>query len=402
VLTLLGGGDEAWTLLSGVKNLDRIPQVEIAKAWSCFERWEYEESIPFLKRYLEFENDPYRRSAGFINLAEAYIFSGRQLEASNALDLAFGQIEKSNHRLLANAYHVRAQLHFEAGRISHSDRDVAAAKLLFGTAPNSDSLLIERQAAINAAFRENDLERLVAARKKFQELRSWENVRELDFRRLSFRSDSRNFRHLYWGTPYPAFRKRMETTYGLSDLGGEYYWKRKHRHYLNLQTGDILRGRESVSSLTKQNRVLVEALTRDFYSPPSINRLFQRVFPGEPFHFDSSPARVRQAIKRLRKSLVEDRIPLSLSVEHGTFNLILWPEFSIRLESKTHFADRRPSELQTLVQRFSEQRVFTTQEACEALNAPKTTVLRVLADAIRTQRLRREGIGRSTKYRLIG
>src|SRR5207302_175208 len=66
---------------------------------------------------------------------------------------------------------------------------------------------------------------------------------------------------------------------------------------------------------------MLQSLALDFYRPLQLAELHERLYPREYFNPFSSPDRVHQAARRLRRWLQENRIPLGISEELGQYRL---------------------------------------------------------------------------------
>lgn len=385
----VGYGGEALALLRGIPP-DHHPDLLLAQSWCLFERWEFAPTVPLLRAYVARQEDPYLRLAGEVNLGEALLACGDVEESRLLLDAAIRQSEKDGHvRLLANALHLRARANVALGKISDSDRDLERAYALFGGIDASDAILIRRQRAINEALRTRSSAPLRRFRAEALRAGDAESVRETDLAQLSLAPSRALLDRLYYGTPYPRFRRGLRGA-----PSATFTWGSRSGPVFDLGEKKV-RWRDGAVVLTSQYRVLLLTLLGDFYRSPSVGGLFAGLFPGAYFDPATSPARVHQALKRLRRWFRENRIPLDVVCARRRYSLVPRGPVAVRIP----LALRKSESLDPL-SRLEEGLAaeFTAKQARELLGLSKATVTRLLASAVDSGKLARRGRGKLVRY----
>lgn len=396
LLTLNGCVLEAIHLLDNL-DLKLHPDALLAKSWCHFELWEHERAVPLLLEYVERQRSPYYRAAGAINLAEAYLAAGNDAAALDLLSRTIPALKKEGfRRLLANALHWRAQAHGRAGQPTRARADLREALSLFGKTSVSDALLIRRQIAFQAAEEARSAGPIQEFREEARVARDWESVRECDFQALRLRFRRSLYERLYFGTPYEAYRRRMAEAFGETRPPREFLWGDRGAPTLDLarRTGPQER------KLTRQNNALIDALLRDFYRPVTVGELFARLFPAERFDPRSSPVRVHQCIRRLRRWLAQAKLPLEVLCEGRLYYLRKTGPIAVRIPVEMRRTITLPGPVEALSARFGAE-FFTAHDARIALGCSKATACRILSGAEASRRTEKTGKGKNTRYRFV-
>lgn len=377
------------------------PDLLLAQAWCLFEAWNYGPSLPLLREYIDRQEDPYFRLAGMVNLGEAYLATHRISTAIALLGSAIRTAEAEGYaRLLANALHIRARAFFLSHRLDRSDQDLLRAKGIFGENRVSDAILVKRQWAINRASEKGALAPLRHFREEALASKAWESVRECDFEKLRIRFDQSLFDRLYYGTPHEQYRLRLGRAAGRHAPSASFYWGDRGMSPLDLSESRFSwRGR--MIRLTPQTRALLYALLSDFYRPVRVGSLFARLFPREYFDPSHSPARVHQALRRLRLWLAEQRIPLKIECRAQCYFLSLHAPFAVRLPLSLRHSIGPLDQVEKLQTQFKGRPSFSAKEAREALALPKATTTRHLQTALAVEKIERMGRGKNTRYRVL-
>jgi tetratricopeptide (TPR) repeat protein len=396
-----GNHSEALRLLEKMR-LDLHPDLLLAKAWAHFERWEYRSALPLLRDYVARKKDPYLNLAGRVNLAEACHAEEKLPTALKLLNEVIAEAEQKGHtRLLGNGLHLRARVFVGLRELEKSDRDLERAMRLFGRKEAPDAGLIRRQTAINQALKAKSVKPLLSFREEAVKAEEWESVRECDFQMLKIRFQRALFQRLYRGTPYPAFRERMEKEFGKLPLPPHFLWGTPGAACLDLSQKTFpYHGKEV--AVTRQNRALLQILVRDSYRPVSVGGIFAGLFPSEHYDPALSPVRVHQGLKRLRQWLAQAKIPLALECRGSWYFLRRKGDFSIRVPVEQESLSALLSPRDHIAQAFPVPTLFSAAQARQRLGLPKATVTRYLAALIASGALEKMGRGKATKYRYTG
>jgi tetratricopeptide (TPR) repeat protein len=382
-----GSVTEAMRLLQD-RDLTLHPDALLAMAWCHFERWEYELALPLLRKYIPAQPKPYFNLAGRINLAEALLATKNFAEALELLSSAIIEAEKNQHiRLMANALHLRAQVYAEKKMLKKSDADLFRALSIFGDTNAPDALLIRRQWAFNRAAECGSPKSIQVFRTEALSLKAWESVRECDLQ-LS-KTNRKILPRLYFGTPYPGYRHRLEKTYSPPV---NFLWGHTESDALDLS--------QRTKGVTRQNLLLLDILLRDFYLPFSAGGIFSELFPVEIYDPFLSPIRVHQCLKRLRQWFLREKIPLEVVCKNRRYLLRPTAPFSVLIPLALRHESRAESPLDKLVSAFGEK-LFSREEAAQILGFSKATTNRYLLNEISDARIEKIGAGKNTRYRLL-
>ncbi|MBI3557801.1 MAG: hypothetical protein HY074_16190 [Deltaproteobacteria bacterium] len=220
--------------------------------------------------------------------------------------------------------------------------------------------------------------------------------------------DTDSLLRLYFGSRYPFFRKRVlrELNAEPSDLASEYRIRVGAKNEFELATLDgsntVNRARLKEGQLPQR---ILQILGSDAFVPFQIVELHALLFPQEYFNSMTGPARVHQAIARLRLWLSKRRIPLEIRESDGYYDLTSEKGCTLivpRPDGAMRVAGLRPRELMLMDRlrtRFGEQS-FRAAEGAKLLGVCTKTVTRLLNAAIKTRSARSDGKGRATLYRL--
>jgi tetratricopeptide (TPR) repeat protein len=409
LLQKIGAVEESGALLSSIeKHADShlAPEAHLYRAFFHFHRWDGESAVPCLETYLTHDLEPYLRLVGRVNLAAALVSSGRHEVAERLLGETIEVAREQGHtRLLGNSLELRAQAHLLTGRYDSAAADLDSATALLATEATPDEFFVRKWRGILKSLRDGSQESLHALRAEALERKDWESVRDADFHLLKIRFDEKRFDHLYFGTPFEAYRKR---------LGREFSRLPKAAEYLlggteGAPVFDVASGRFSgpphldVLEPGSHCQRMIEALLKDFYRPIRIGGLFSALFPTERFDVFSSPGRIHQIMRRSRRLLEDSGLPVTIECES--------PAAGFRLEAKGPISFRVGLDRQ-LAGRFEimfrdlknkvDSRGFTSAEGADAIQTSVSTFKRLASWAQERGLIEKVGAGSGTFYSLCG
>ncbi len=259
-----------------------------------------------------------------------------------------------------------------------------------------------------------DLERF---KQQFMQAGIWDGLRGCDYWPAMFLKDEAKLIHLYFGTVSECTKARIAKALGgKENLPEVYEWRLgalgksgKPKLTFDVTTGkNNLSREELVPGQVKQR--LIEALCSDFYVPPRVPTIFEYMYPDEPFDPQTSPPRIHMAFQWLRGWLEAHKIPLEAKEDHGRFWLDSPAGAVLRIErdqmppqprsaAERVISKKVRSYVEDLRGRFGEQ-AFTVSEGAQLLDVSERSVLRYLNEALKFGRIKREGAGPSTQYRI--
>lgn len=408
-LIRIGASEEATILLDSIAS-SRIPQVLLYRASAHIQRWEYEEAVPLLKAYVRREDlAPYQALVGKVNLAAALAATKRHEKATFLIrELLHETSLKQYATLHANLLSVATQ-HF-ALRKKWADvtRCLAKAKTVLAESDGEAAFFLEKWKALAAMMRDpksaEALAEVDAVREKARARGHWDTLRQCDELQGIHTKDEARLVHLYFGTPYESWRRRMLDDF--SDpkaLPGSYAWNPSGHPtegvVLDLLTGETEGGKRATLKTGQLLHRLAVTLSSDFYRPLRLASVHFQLYPGEYFNPVTSPFRVYEAVKRLRAWLEKSSLPLAIEEENGFYRLTASGPGAIRVYRAKDAVGKHAAALMKLRERFAEA-PFSIGEACEVLAMPSRSAQRLLEAAMTEGHVSRSGQSRATRYRL--
>ncbi|HEX4925441.1 MAG TPA: hypothetical protein VFV50_15215 [Bdellovibrionales bacterium] len=403
-LTQIGARSEALQLL---ESLDPVKNIEtlLFRSFAHFGEWMYAKAVPLLETYIARHPVAYQKLVGKVNLAAALVWESRLEEAQKLLaDIISDARAGGFGRLHANALELRAQLYILKYKYTQAERDLdAASKLLKEASVLDDFFVMKWKTLLSVQSRatRSVIEGFARLKEEALKRKHWETVRDSDFYLARFKSDLDLFTHLYHGTPFESFRRRIEGNLARGQKIPTFYsWSLKRgasgAPSLNLRRGETSAGAKmKVGQL--QHR-MITALAADFYRPVRTATLFSVLFPREFYNPQSSPHRVHQNSLRLRSWLGENGIPLQIEAGPSGYRLVA--SGPVVLISELGEGPRsRAEELLARAREVFGAGSFGTQELVSVSGLSKRTVLRFLDEAKASGELEVAAGGRSTRYR---
>ncbi len=396
-LVKVGALSEACDLLAGIAPADE-PRAALYLAFAKVAQWDYGGSIPLLKQYLASPKlTAYQKLVGQTNLAAALVEQRRPLEATFLLRKLLHDLHLGGHQLLLG----RALLLSAENFLNKKDWKQAVAFLekaegLLRETDSLDHFLIRKFRAI-AAFLKSPgtptLTRLHEIRLEAAGWRHWETIRDCDRYEAVALQDETLITHLYFGTPFESFRRKLADDVPAFQAPDSHVWKLKRGAgpVLNLSTG---KGGRAVLKVGQSLHRLLLALASDFYRPLRTAELHALAFPGEFFHPVYSAQKLRTLISRLRTWLARSKIPLAV----------------IELDGGYRLGAERPCALELPAPRMSGGAVleklrlgrgaspFSAAQAADTLGVSDRTARRYLETAAETGEVEVLGKGKARRY----
>lgn len=402
-LIALGSTEEGVNLLTEIDG-SGLPQAWLFQAFAHFSRWEYQEAIHLLRKYLEHDEvDPYQRLVGGINLSAALIEQRQCDEAQAFLESMIQKIrEGSYHLLLGNAFEHLSQISFLQKNFSEARKYLSLAEEQLGGGHGLDSFFVEKWNAVFDLVEspgKKRIDKLNRLKAKALDLHSWESVREIDRFICICTKDEELFLKLYFGTPYPRYREKLLSDFKpLLSVPEEFSYQLGEESDYTL---DLLSGVTSTGAKLKRGNLeqrLLAVLASDFYRPARTATLFSRLFPAEFYNPESSPFRVHQAIKLFKAWLKKHEVPLRVE---STANFYFLASEGIQLrvsQALTGEVTRDTSSVEFLRKTLN-QASFTIRDVMGVLGVSKATALRLIKRASDDKDIEASGNARARKYK---
>jgi hypothetical protein len=387
---------------------DTLPEALLYRSFGLFARWDYLEAIPLLKNYIKGPLTDYQRLVGNVNLAAALIVEKKSGEAQKVLETALQESKRLNaHLLNGNCLELSAQLAIQREAFTDAKNHLERAADVLRRAGNIDEFFVKKWMAILALKKKpKSAEAALAVRRIRSEAikkSHWETVRDCDFYLSLCRSDSGLATHLYHGTPYEGFRRRIKAEAPRQEIPAEYVWQLGRSpgdRIFDLERGREARRGDGIKVRQLPHRLL-QALASDFYRPLRTATLFSILFQGEYFNPDNSPARIYQALSRLRIWLTETGIPLLIDESAGYFSLRSEKPYGILTRLRSEQAENirgRSESLFEALREIMKDRSFSSREAGEALGISLRSAIRLLNWASKTRLVTSRGRRRACRY----
>ncbi len=397
-LQKIGAVNEAISLLENVDR-EKVPAANLYLAFCLFRQWDYAGAIPHLQQFIKVESDPYKKLVGSVNLAAAMATSLDLPAAHTVLDEAMQAAVSGNHtRLLSNCHELRAQLGLAANNFAQAREELTLARKLLPQ--GFDAFFVRKWSAIVNSLESRDSSFLLNLAPAAEAQGDWECLREIDFFRLKLNFDQPLFDHLMFGTPFEAYRKRVELDLKARPTAESYLLGSKDAPCFDAGSGDFTG--ITLKYPGKTLHQLAAILLSDFYKPWSLGEIFSQLFPQEYYNAFSSANRVHQLLWRLRKWLSENNVPARLVEAGGKFSLRIEGPFAFSVPYQRLQTTEHALEIHKIKGTFGTEQWFSQRDVRSKLQMSSASFKRLASWAVKENRFERAGNGRSTVYKIAG
>lgn len=402
-LARTGALKESEELLTGLLTTG-LPEVYIYLSFTYLAQWEYAKAIPHLKKYILVKSlSAYDITLAKINLAACYQFLDTHSKEKMRLLSEVTEAARNNNwkRLLSHIFELTAQAKL-------SSRDWPGARQALEQAyhhTHGPSLLLDKWKVI-LELKENGLDEkvrlnLAEIRQRAEESADWETVRDCDFYLATEAQDKDLTARLYLGTCHSSYKRRLKkVAKDWIDLPATFIWKQGHApRIFDLTTGEEENGSATLKAGQSLLRLL-QFLASDFYRSFPIGTAFAHMYPGEYFNIDSSPARVRRSVERLRDWFQESKIPLEIENKNNSLRIRFTGDYGVRI---SHDVIRAPAKAfhRELLLRLKKQwpyQAFSSQQAATVLEMSVDSAREILKAAHAAKKIKCSGRGRATRF----
>jgi hypothetical protein len=398
-LRKLGAVEEARQILTAIDGR-RFPQTLLIQSFCCFSQWRYDLALPLLFAYEESEGlTDYQRQVGGINLAAALVHQNRLDEAAGRLEDLRARTEAAGNGLLhGNSLELSAQLCLRRRDFKKVHGHLDRAERALKEATNLELLWTKKWRAIAASLEGGKVGGdLLAIREAAKHAGHWETFRDCSFHIGAIGRDRGLLARVYCGTPFASYRENMMREIGDWFTPPQHYTEGSGKILLDAESGRFEDGREALPAGQAHHRLLILAAS-DLFRPLPLVAAFAQLFPDEYFNALSSPGRVHQTVKRLRRALDAQASGISVLEKNGAYSLALEGDTALKLRAAPPPADARAVHL-NLVLREVGSAEFSISQASRILGASTSTSQRLLRWAVEASKLRVEGHGPRTRYR---
>lgn len=406
-LIRLGAIDEALELLKQLPVADS-PEVLLLESFALFAEWNYRSAIVLLQQYVKSPHlTEYQRLVGNTNLAAALTYENDD-SALPLVSQLIAQADQGKWNVLSvNLRMMQAESAIAAGQYQFA-RDALSVAHESVSEDTLESLFIRKWKWVTELYANPNSSLAVEGVKEVREeairRNHWETVRNCDYHLAVATKDLILFEKVYFGTPFESLKKRLRAQFpSVTELRDTYDWKcfpGNSPTQLNLFSPERIRERVAGLSPGRVPYKLLQALCRDFYRPIRVASLHALLYPNEFFNPSSSPARVHQAIKRVRIWFAKNRLPLQITIAQGAYRLIATSPCTISIPQKNKFNTTTEYRIYCLYQVMSHKE-FTARDAAKALKLNLWKTIRLLSAAVEKQTVTRTGKANQTKYRFV-
>ena len=398
-LQRIGSIHEAIRILKKV-NHEKEPTAILYLSFCHFNIWEYDKTVPWLNTYISaMEKGSYSQIIGMVNLAAALIEIGELTEAKELLAEVLILAKTSGFsKLGGNACELMAQIDVRLGAYQRARTHLEKGKELLSLDASTDFLFVKKWTSIVDTFISGKTDKLHEFKREALQSQHWETVRECDFYLSTFDQNKTRLNHLYFGTPFAGYKKKILDIFTGWNPPPIYRAGNSNRPLLDLQAGSF-KG-QSFLNHGKALHKFIALLASDLYRPMRIGYVFSELFPNENFNIESSPNRIHQLAKRARTLLDKAAIPLHLGDIKGQYRLQDLEKVCLVLKQASAVSSKLESLSDLLHIRFA-RTSFTAKEARGALGIALTSFNRVINLQIEKGALVKLGAGPQTKYQFL-
>jgi tetratricopeptide (TPR) repeat protein len=394
-LRLHGLFREAIALLNEIDPA-QMPLVHLRKASCLISQWKYDEAIPSLKNFLS-GSDPkdYSQVIAKVNLAASLLFENLDGEAADLLERLVAETKEAGHHLLhGNSLELTAQLRIRRGQFAQAQEALsAAAPFLAGH--GRYALYLRKWAAIADSLKAGEVRpELLKVRAEAVSEREWETQRECDLYIGMLSRDHALINHVYIGTPFVSYRKRVRRL-APGFLPAENLFWTSEPGRLPAKVFDVVAG-EGLDQGRLPHRALIY-LASDFYRPVTLGGAFAELFPGENYSQEGHTDRVHQAIRKLRAWFAAEGHDIGISVSRGFYRLEFAPEVGLLVPRDKPALESEPVRWHKFARQWGRAR-FRKRDLMERLGCSNASAKRLLKWAVEAGEARVSGLNRGRSY----
>ncbi len=407
-LIQVGALSESTQLLDDV-DAQIVPRKHLYKALGLFRLWKYDEAIPHLEQFITLSSG-YEQAVGKINLTAATIVTGDFLSAKRLLGEIAALIQDRGYKTLElTIQDLIMQLWTKQGHFESTHNLVAELR----TEHDLPTEVFQFKIAKREFFEKCQTQPSEVTKEDFNllkrrawEFKDWDGIRECDYFFAKVFKSSYFMTKVYFGSPYPLYRKKIEEDFlNFSPEGSSHFVLRAprnegHLHFiLDLETGEV-EGCDTKYVLEGLILKLIDLLTEDFYRPVLLGEAYHRLYPGEFYDFSLAKNRIFNLIQRTNEISQTQNFGYLISTKDSEVRLRLGAAFGVRRKFSENINSKSRSSvrLATLQKHFG-LNVFTTTEAASVLNLAASQVTISLQDGLKSGLIEKLGAGRSTRYR---
>ncbi len=384
---------------------DQVPQIWLYEAHALFTQWDYEKAIPVLRKYVKADLSDYQRTIGKVNLASAYVHE-RYFEEAKHLLMELEEETRRNrlHALYGNTLERFAELAILERDWKSAERHLADADRAVKEAGGFDEFFVRKWRSILHLYQQPKAgsQEVKKLRGEAEKLSHWETVRECDAYRAIVTQNHDLLLRVYFGTPFPSYRKRLLQDFKASiTIPEQFEWELLGEGKLKARC-DLLIDNSAFKDLKfgQVKHRLLKTLASDFYRPFRVAHLFSEIYPGERFRLNSSRARIHVGVRDLKLWLKGKRLPLQVVERRGEYQLhSKGPSVTLSIPSPQWWEKHSLKGLAELRARAGAN-PFSAADVAKWLALPRRTAFELIKEALEQRLLVKSGAGPHTRYKL--
>lgn len=401
-LLRLGSIHEAMSLLKKVKPSE-VPESLSFQGHIHMKEWNYAAASDCFREYLKLPISAYEKLVGEMNLAACLVLDGPFGEARTLLGKIIEETsQKANLNFLkANSVRLLGNVELSQGNLSAAlSRFVESEKDLQGVGGLEHFFARKWIAIARFLMNPEKSEEIDILEQEAKQLGHWETVRHFDHYRVLGRKDRELFLKLYFGTPLPHFRSKLESQASQFEIPNEYFYRMGSGKKKLVPTLDPTSIDEKGSEALKPGKAIhrtYTALISDFYRPFSVYTLFEAIFPGEFYSPKVSEYRVHQSLKRLRAFFEKNKLPLTIEMNKNLYSLSSEKDCAVLTRIEQKVGSQKDFRIGILRKTFVDS--FGIHDAAKALGIARRTAGTLMLEAVSDGTLEKISRGSQTRYR---
>lgn len=400
----VGATDEGMQLLDQIKSLP--PDGLLYRAFGFVSKWEYGSSIPVLEKYVRLpEIGWYQRLVGNVNLAAALVVE-RKKEALSFLNALYAETNQRNLDLLkGHVLQLKAQWLIAAQEFDQAKRTALLARQTLRTTGGLDTFFAEKWLVVVNLLQSGGSPESLNSLERFKQEAiargEYDNARDCELYRAVASKDESLVVRLCVGSPCKGYRERIFREFGKRvNVPSSYLWNpstvlKAKKEISLLQDGRVSSGDNLILGHLI-HRVLC-ILASDFYRPFRVASLYAALHPEAFYDPHSSANQIYELIKRVRKWLLKNRVPLGIKNFPDSYGLQVKDKHALWVSSELAVPSAKERLLDKIRRHFPTT-PFSLREASILIKANSWTVLRALREAAEKGEVNRVGRGPSTRY----
>ncbi len=288
-------------------------KAHLGSAFHHISEWNYTEALVHIDKVLgHAQISKYEVVVARVNRLACLVALGDREAERLFFQLGRSMENEGSLVLRANILEIMAQYWIDVGNFSEARRMLGEAKELLVDSSDINRLLIEKWLVVCEALEHGSVVRLDDFRRRALALNHWETLRDLDYVRAKVDPASRWADWVFYGTPFAAFRRRLQDVRIFSDA----CWVAREDRPVKKWDPWFPGGGEG----DLMHR-FTASLLRDFYRPACVGEIFSNLFPDQYFDINVSPNRIHQIASRARHWLEQEGVPARLEEAGGSYSL---------------------------------------------------------------------------------